>query len=97
MEKSYWVYILASKRNGTLYTGLTNDLSRRVFEHKTKSASGFTRRYDVTSLVYFERFEWIGEAKSRERQLKRWRRAWKIALIEKDNPTWEDLYGTMRF
>jgi putative endonuclease len=87
----FYVYILASRRNGTLYVGVTNDLARRIAEHKTKLVPGFTRRYNVDKLVYFEEYASILEARSRERAIKRWRREWKIALIEKDNPMWHDL------
>ncbi|CCE09230.1 Excinuclease ABC, C subunit domain protein (fragment) [Bradyrhizobium sp. STM 3843] len=87
----FFVYILASKRNGTLYVGLTNDLVRRMTEHKTKLVPGFTRQYDVTLLVYFEAFDSILEARAREHSLKRWRRALKLKLIEQDNPNWRDL------
>ena len=86
MEALYFVYILASKRNGTLYVGVTNDLARRMSEHKARLVAGFTRKYEVNQLVYFEAFESILEARAREHALKRWRRAWKIALIEKSNP-----------
>ncbi len=78
----YFVYILASKRNGTLYIGVTSHLARRISEHKAKLIPGFTRQYDVTLLVCFEAFESILEARSREHALKRWRRAWKLKLIE---------------
>jgi putative endonuclease len=91
MPASFFVYILASKRNGTLYIGVTNDLARRLGEHKAKLVPGFTRQYGVGQLVYFERFESILEARAREHALKRWRRAWKVALIEKLNPDWRDL------
>jgi putative endonuclease len=91
MNTPFFVYILASKRNGTLYVGVTNDLARRLSEHKAKLVSGFTRKYQVDQLVYFEVFESIVEARAREHALKRWRRAWKIALIEKLNPEWRDL------
>jgi putative endonuclease len=87
----FFVYILASKRNGTLYVGVTNDLARRMSEHKAKLVPGFTRTYAVDQLVYFETFESILEARAREYLLKRWRRAWKIALIEKLNSEWRDL------
>lgn len=87
----YFVYILASKRNGTLYVGTTNNLVRRISEHKAKLVPGFTRQHDVTMLVYFETFESILEARSREHTLKRWRRAWKLKLIEELNPDWRDL------
>ena len=91
MDALYFVYILASKRNGTFYVGVTNDLARRMSEHKARLVAGFTRKYEVNQLVYFEAFESILEARAREHALKRWRRAWKIALIEKSNPCWRDL------
>ena len=91
MQACYWVYILASRRNGTLYVGVTNDLIRRMTEHKAKLVPGFTRKYGVDKLVYFEEYASILEARARERSLKRWHRSWKIALIEKQNPTWRDL------
>ncbi len=89
---SYYVYILASKKNGTLYVGVTNDILRRVNEHKTDVISGFTKKYQIHSLVYFEETNDIMSALTREKQLKSWRRSWKIKLIEKDNPVWRDLY-----
>jgi putative endonuclease len=91
MMGSYFVYILASRRNGTLYVGVTNDLIRRMSEHKGKLVPGFTRKYGVDKLVYFEEYASILEARARERVLKRWDRAWKLALIEKMNPQWRDL------
>ncbi len=91
MTGSYFVYILASRRNGTLYIGVTNDLVRRMSEHKGKLVPGFTRQYGVAQLVYFEQYASILEARARERSLKRWNRAWKLALIEKMNPQWRDL------
>jgi len=91
----FFVYILASKRNGTLYVGVTNNLARRLLEHKAKLVPGFTRKYEVNQLVYFEAFETVLEARAREHSLKRWRRAWKIALIEKLNPDWRDLTGQL--
>jgi putative endonuclease len=90
--RSYYVYILASHIGGTLNIGVTNDLVRRVAEHKLKIAKGFTKRYDVSRLVYFEVFEEVEQAIHREKRLKKWPRAWKISLIEKDNPDWIDLY-----
>jgi putative endonuclease len=90
----YFVYILASARNGTLYVGVTNDLSNRVFEHRNGILPGFTKRYGVTTLVWFEEYPDIDEAITQEKRLKRWARAWKIALIEKTNPQWLDLYET---
>ena len=95
MEHAYYVYILASRRNGTLYVGVTNDLSRRVFEHKSKLVAGFTRKYDVTLLVWYETYADINEAIAREKSLKRWRRIWKLKLIEDMNPDWNDLYFSM--
>ena len=91
MTRSFFVYILASRRNGTLYVGVTNDLARRMSEHKSKLVSGFTRKYRVDKLVYFEEYPSILEARARERALKRWDRAWKLALIEEMNPQWRDL------
>src|SRR5437016_5937052 len=90
--RSFYVYILASRIGGTLYIGVTNDLVRRVGEHKLKIAEGFTKNYEVTRLVYFEIFDQVEQAIHREKRLKKWTRAWKIALIEKDNPDWIDLY-----
>jgi putative endonuclease len=91
MDMVFFVYILASKRNGTLYVGVTSNLARRMSEHKAKLVPGFTRKYEVDQLVYFETFASILEARAREHSLKRWRRDWKIALIEKLNPDWRDL------
>jgi len=90
--KQYYVYILASKRNGTLYTGLTNDLLRRVYEHKNDIIEGFTKKYSVHNLVYYERHNDINRAINREKQIKKWERQWKINLIQKTNPQWKDLY-----
>jgi putative endonuclease len=89
--RSFYVYILASRVGGTLYIGVTNDLARRVGEHRLKIAESFTKQYDVTRLVYFETFDQIEQAIQREKRLKKWPRAWKISLIEKDNPNWIDL------
>jgi putative endonuclease len=86
------VYILASKRNGTLYVGVTSNLKRRAWEHKTDAVEGFTKRYQVHMLVYVEFHATMANAILREKQIKRWRRAWKIALMEDANPTWRDLY-----
>ena len=88
----YWVYILASERNGTLYVGVTNDLARRVQEHRKGVVPGFTRTYGVTQLVHAEPHDDIRIAIEREKRLKKWRRAWKLALIEEGNPGWRDLY-----
>ena len=92
MEKNYYVYILASKRNGTLYIGVTSNLIKRVWEHKEKVADGFTKKYDVDKLVYVEYFRGPENAIKREKRLKKYKRQWKINLIEKDNPQWKDLY-----
>ncbi len=86
------VYILASRRNGTLYVGVTSDLMRRVWEHRNEVVDSFTKRYHVHRLVHVEFFERIDDAIRREKQLKKWRRAWKLALIEGENPQWNDLY-----
>lgn len=88
----YYVYLLASERNGTLYVGVTSDLIRRVYEHKNNLVGGFTEKYHVHRLVYFEVTEDIHSAIKREKQIKKWNRAWKIELIEKNNPEWKDLY-----
>ena len=88
----YYVYILANKRNGTLYIGVTNDLIKRVFEHKEKLVEGFSKKYDTSLLVYFESTGDVMSAIQREKQIKRWNRAWKLRLIEKENPNWDDLY-----
>ena len=87
----YFVYILASKKNGVLYIGVTNDLEKRVLEHKNKIAKGFTSRYNVDKLMYFEKFTSINEAIKREKRLKKWNRQWKVNLIEERNPDWVDL------
>jgi putative endonuclease len=87
----FYVYILASQRNGTLYVGVTNDIARRVWEHKSKLVPGFTRNYGVDRLVFAERYESINQAREAEQKLKRWRRVWKVELIEKANPQWKDL------
>jgi putative endonuclease len=90
--KQYYVYILASKIGGTLYIGVTNDLVRRVYQHREKLIEGFTRQYDVSRLVYYEVHSDIEAAITREKQMKKWNRAWKVRLIEEDNPNWDDLY-----
>ena len=89
---AYYVYIMASRPNGTLYIGMTNDLVRRVYEHKEGLVDGFTRRHGVKTLVYFEIHQTAEQAIRREKTLKRWLRDWKIALIENGNPDWDDLY-----
>lgn len=90
--QSYYVYILASKRNGTLYIGMTNDLNRRAYEHKNNLIDGFTKKYNVHTLIYYEETGDVSAAIEREKQLKKWNRKWKIELIEKTNPVWKDLY-----
>lgn len=89
--KSYYVYILASQRNGTLYVGVTNNLKNRLEQHKSGDTEGFTKKYNVKKLVHFEQTESIETAITREKQLKNWQRSWKIELIEKENPEWRDL------
>ena len=91
----YFVYMLASKRNGTLYIGVTNNLLKRVHQHKNDVTEGFTRKYNVHSLVYYEVFNRIQDAITREKQMKKWKRQWKMELIEKSNPNWEDLFESL--
>jgi putative endonuclease len=91
VSHSYAVYILASGTNGTLYIGVTGDLERRVAEHRDGAVPGFTRRYGVKRLIHYEQFGDVNEAIAREKQLKKWNRAWKLNLIERDNPHWDDL------
>ena len=93
--RSFYVHILASRIGGTLYIGVTNDLVRRVAEHRLKSVKGFTKKYDVNRLVYFEQFDNAENAIRREKQLKKYNRAWKIRLIEGLNPNWDDLYPSI--
>jgi putative endonuclease len=92
MDKQFWVYTLASQRNGTLYIGVTSQLATRVWQHKNKIADGFTAEYGVDKLVYYETHSSAEAAIVREKQMKKWRRAWKIELIEGLNPEWRDLY-----
>lgn len=89
----HYVYILASKRNGTLYVGMAEGLGKRVVRHKDKRANQFAAKYDVDKLVYYEKHKSLEDAVKREKQLKKWRREWKVKLIEKQNPEWEDLFG----
>ena len=91
-EKTGYVYITASKKNGTIYVGITSDLVKRIWQHKNKLHNGFTARYSADRLVYYEIFGDMREAIKREKRLKFYKRKWKVALIEKDNPEWEDLY-----
>jgi len=87
----YYLYVLTNKKNGTLYVGVTNDLERRMYEHKHKLVDGFTKKYGLDRLVYFEVFQYVSDAIKREKNIKKWKRQWKIDLIEQDNPYWEDL------
>jgi putative endonuclease len=91
IQHQYYIYILASQKNGTLYIGVTNDLERRVLEHKQKVNEGFSSRYNVNMLVYFESFQYINDAILREKRLKKWNRQRKINLIEEENKEWNDL------
>ena len=93
--KQYYVYILCSKRNGTLYIGVTSDLVKRVYEHKNDLVEGFTKKYNVHSLVWYELHESVEIAITREKQIKKWKRTWKLRLIERKNPEWNDLYETI--
>ena len=92
---SYFVYILASRKNGTLYVGVTNDVARRVYEHRMGRGSNFARKYGVHRLVHVDVFDDVEKAIQREKTLKEWKREWKIALIEKGNPDWRDLYDNL--
>ncbi len=92
MTKPFYVYILASRRNGTLYIGVTSNLVQRVWQHKSKAVEGFTEQYNVDKLMYYETCDSAEGAIVREKHLKKWNRAWKIDLIEKSNPDWRDLY-----
>jgi putative endonuclease len=96
MKENFYVYILSSKRRGTLYIGVTSDLSKRVYEHKNGLVEGFTKRYEVHRLVYYEVAKDAEAALTRERQIKKWNRAWKLRLIEEHNSQWEDLYANLR-
>jgi putative endonuclease len=95
VERSYYVYILASQRNGALYVGVTGDLARRVYEHREGLLPGFTKTYGVKLLVWYGHYPTADEAISAEKRIKRWRRRWKLELIEKMNPQWLDLYLTL--
>jgi putative endonuclease len=91
-KRRYWTYIMASRRNGTLYIGVTNDIARRAWEHREGLIPGFTKAYGVRMLVHFEEFGEIADAIHRESRLKKWKRRWKLELIETANPDWRDLY-----
>lgn len=95
MNEGFWVYILSSGHYGTLYVGMTGNLVKRIYEHKQKAVEGFTKDYDVTNLVYFERHDTPEMAATREKQIKEWKRDWKINLIEQSNPHWNDLYESI--
>ena len=92
MGKQYYIYILASKKNGTLYIGVTNNLIKRVYEHKNNLVKGFSQKYSVHNLIYNEIFNDVYEAITKEKRMKKWKRQWKIELIRKFNPEWRDLY-----
>lgn len=94
-ERQFFVYLLASQKNGTLYLGVTSDLPKRIWQHKNKLVDGFTEKHDVDKLVWFEECADAESAILREKQLKMWKRAWKIRLIEIDNPEWLDLYDSI--
>ena len=95
MVKQPTVYILASKKNGTLYVGVTSNLIKRIWEHKNNLTEGFTKRYEVHYLVWYEMHECMESAIQREKRIKGWKRAWKMELIENNNPNWQDLYHTI--
>ncbi len=95
MQKSPCVYILASRRNGTLYAGVTSDLLKRVWEHKNDLVEGFTKKYGVHMLVWYEFHESMDSAIQREKKIKKWNRKWKLALIEQSNPRWQDLFDNL--
>lgn len=97
LTKLYYVYILTNKKNGTFYTGVTNNLVRRVWEHKEELVDGFTKKYKLKILVYFEEYNNINYALQREKTIKKWKQAIKINAIERINPKWEDLYQKLRF
>ena len=92
MDKEFYVYILASKRNGTLYTGVTSNLIKRIWQHKNDLIDGFSKKYNVKNLVYYEAHSNAESAITREKRIKKWRRAWKLRIIEEKNPGWKDLY-----
>ncbi|MDP2277339.1 MAG: GIY-YIG nuclease family protein [Nitrospirota bacterium] len=94
--KRFYVYILCNKRNGTLYTGITSDLIKRIYEHKNNLVDGFTEKYNVHRLIWYEIHESAESAINREKQIKKWKRAWKLELIERHNPQWDDLYESLR-
>ena len=95
MLHTYYVYTLTSKRNGTLYIGVTNNLIRRIYEHKNDMTEGFTKKYRIHRLVYYEEFNNVNDAITREKRMKKWKRSWKIELIKSVNSKWRDLYGEL--
>jgi putative endonuclease len=97
VDKQFYVYILASKRNGTLYTGVTSNLAKRLWQHESNMIEGFTKKYDVNLLVYYEVHDNAESAITREKRIKKWRRSWKLRLIEDKNPRWKDLYKEIHF
>ncbi len=94
-EKQYYIYILASRKHGTLYTGVTSNLIKRVYEHKNELADGFTKQYKIHHLVHYEIYNDILQAIAREKNIKKWKREWKVRLIEAENPDWTDLYNSL--
>jgi putative endonuclease len=92
---SYYVYIIASRRDGAIYIGVTNNPVRRVYEHRSKAVASFTSKYNITQLVWFEVYDDPASAITREKELKKWKRSWKIQLIEAENPNWKDLYESI--
>jgi putative endonuclease len=92
---AYYVYILASRKDGATYVGITNDLVRRIYEHRQKSVPGFSSKYNITRLVWFETYDDPTNAITREKELKKWKRSWKLQLIEAENPQWDDLYESI--
>jgi len=92
---AYYVYIVASRKDGAIYVGITNDIVRRVYEHRIKAVPGFTSKYNITQLVWFEIYDDPTNAIAREKELKKWKREWKVKLIEAENPDWKDLYESI--
>ncbi len=93
--ETYYVYILTNKKRGVFYVGVTRDLIKRIWQHKNRMGQGFTSKYNLHNLVYFELYQEVTDAIQREKRLKRWKRSWKIKLIEKANPRWQDLYSSL--
>ena len=95
MTRAGYLYLMASRRNGTTYLGVTNDLLRRVWQHRNEASDSFSKKYGCTRLVWYEAFDDIQQARQRELQMKKWKRAWKVELIERDNPQWLDLFDRL--